>query len=147
MFDFQWVFRNQCKYIWLETILHKHASRGRGIFQPSKMKMSQIGRWSSICPKWPTMPFLRTRIPHPAIKKRSWMHPRCTITLRQDRKVGNWSFFPNCTTFTPMQWEHAKMNPSLRSNRKAIRGAYDMSVFGICQLFGPYFSNLNKNGR
>ena len=26
-------------------------------------------------------------------------------------------------------------------------GAYDMAVFGICQFFGRYFGNLNKNGR
>ena len=25
-------------------------------------------------------------------------------------------------------------------------GAYDMAVFGICQFFGRYFGNLNKNG-
>ena len=28
-----------------------------------------------------------------------------------------------------------------------MQGAYDMAVFGICQFFGRYFGNLNKNGR
>ena len=28
-----------------------------------------------------------------------------------------------------------------------MEGAYDMEVFGICQFFGRFFGNLNKNGR
>ena len=32
-------------------------------------------------------------------------------------------------------------------SKSQMEGAYDMAVFGICQFFGRYFGNLNKNGR